>query len=379
MTADPTTGATKMEVQTSNLFPIDYAQGRRNFTFAAHTKRCTLTSWVLPGYRGTQGEELALDSAFFQADTNKGNESPLVIISSGVHGVEGLCGSGCQHALLQDEDLLGKAQAAGVDLLFLHAINPYGFSYLRRGNEDNVDLNRNCIDFSQPPPTNPDYEALDALLVPAHWPPEAENELALAKTEQIMGTPAFRRAVTSGQTSHPKGLFFSGREPSWSNRTVRHILQQHGSGRKRIAWVDIHTGLGPRGHGEKIHAGKPTQEDILLSRKVWGADVVAAWEGQSASAQVKGPVVSCVYEECPEAEIAAIALEFGTVPYHDFMMALRADQWLHRQAAPSAAQTSTIRQTMRGAFYVDGDDWRGMVTAQTRVAVLQACWGIGNL
>jgi hypothetical protein len=368
-----------MEVKTSNLFPVDYAQGRRSFTFAAQETGCTLTSWVLPGYRGTQGEELALDSAFIQADTHKGNASPLVIISSGVHGVEGLCGSGCQQALLQDEDLLGKAQAAGVDLLFLHAINPYGFSYLRRGNEDNVDLNRNCIDFSKPPSPNPDYEALDALLIPAQWPPEKENELALAKTEQTMGTPAFRRAVTSGQASHPYGLFFSGQAPCWSNQTVRQILQQYGSGRKRIAWVDIHTGLGPRGHGEKIHAGRPTREDILLSRKLWGADVVAAWEGQSASAQVKGPVVSCVYEECPAAEVAAIALEFGTVPYHDFMMALRADQWLHRQAAPKDAQASAIKQAMRSAFYVDADDWRGMVAAQTRVAVLQACWGIGNL
>ena len=31
----------------------------------------------------------------------------------------------------------------------LHALNPYGFSHLRRVNEDNADLNRNFVDFSR--------------------------------------------------------------------------------------------------------------------------------------------------------------------------------------------------------------------------------------
>jgi len=31
------------------------------------------------------------------------------------------------------------------------AVNPHGFAWLRRVNEDNVDLNRNFIDFPQPP------------------------------------------------------------------------------------------------------------------------------------------------------------------------------------------------------------------------------------
>ncbi len=36
----------------------------------------------------------------------------------------------------------------------LHALNPYGFSHLRRANEDNADLNRNFVDFAAPLPVN---------------------------------------------------------------------------------------------------------------------------------------------------------------------------------------------------------------------------------
>src|SRR5690606_39367139 len=32
-------------------------------------------------------------------------------------------------------------------VLLIHAINPYGFSHIRRVNEDNIDLNRNFRDF----------------------------------------------------------------------------------------------------------------------------------------------------------------------------------------------------------------------------------------
>lgn len=360
-------------------FPADYAQGRARFLAAARAAGAVLHHHVLPGHRGRQGEELALDAALLPAHPETDGRAPLLIVSSGVHGVEGLCGSGCQQHLLHDAELLAIARARGVDVLMLHAINPHGFSHLRRGNEDNIDLNRNCIDFdASGAPHNPGYGALHPLLVPPSWPPGPEVTHALNDTIQRLGVAAFRRAATSGQATHPDGLFHSGHAPTWSNRTVRALLREHGAQRREIGWVDLHTGLGPRGHGEKIHAGRTEQADLMRGRRLWGADVVAAWEGQSASEQVRGSVVSCIYDECPRADVAAIALEFGTVPYDTFLDALRADQWLHNHPDAPADLAARIRQGMKDAFYVDADDWRGMVAAQARVAVLQACLGLGR-
>ena len=44
----------------------------------------------------------------------------------------------------------------------------------RRVTHENVDLNRNFHDFSQPLPGNAGYDELAHLLVPEHWPPTAE-------------------------------------------------------------------------------------------------------------------------------------------------------------------------------------------------------------
>jgi hypothetical protein len=54
------------------------------------------------------------------------------------------------------------------------------------------------------------------------------------------------------------------------------------------------------------------------------------------------------------------------------LQALRADHWLHRHPEQGAAQADGIRRTLRDAFYCDVPEWKGMVYAQTRMAVLQA-------
>ena len=47
-----------------------------------------------------------------------------------------------------------------LSIVLLHASNPYGFAWGRRVNEDNVDLNRNFVDFDAPLPENPGYNEI---------------------------------------------------------------------------------------------------------------------------------------------------------------------------------------------------------------------------
>jgi hypothetical protein len=78
----------------------------------------------------------------------------LLVLSSACHGVEGFCGSGAQVALLGDASFHAAVRQSGTAVLFVHALNPYGFSWWRRTTHENVDLNRNFHDFSQPLPAN---------------------------------------------------------------------------------------------------------------------------------------------------------------------------------------------------------------------------------
>jgi hypothetical protein len=81
---------------------------------------------------------LFIDTAHFDALEKKKN---LVVFVSGVHGVEGNTGSTLQTRLIKT--FLDKSHLKETGFLFIHAINPWGFSKMRRVTENNVDLNRN--------------------------------------------------------------------------------------------------------------------------------------------------------------------------------------------------------------------------------------------
>jgi hypothetical protein len=192
------------------------------------------------------------------------------------------------------------------------------------------------------------------------------------------GMAGFQAAVTLGQYAVADGFCYGGAGPSWSNRTIRDILRRHGGAAHRLGWIDIHTGLGPFGHGEKIYAGRDTPADLARARAWWGADVFAPFEGRSASADVTGPIVTTAYDECPDAAVAAIGLEFGTLPINEVLQALRADHWLLRHPEAPDAQKRAIRRQVRDTFYCDDDVWKGMVLGQSRTALLQAIQGLAD-
>ncbi|HVC31225.1 MAG TPA: DUF2817 domain-containing protein, partial [Steroidobacteraceae bacterium] len=233
-------------------FSRDYASARRRFQSAAARAGASLTSHVLPGHAGPSGEALAIDVARLG---NPDAQSALLVIS-GTHGIEGYAGSGCQVGLL--EDRFHEALPGSACLLLLHALNPHGFAWLRRVNEDGIDLNRNFIDFSQPLPSSAAYEALHDWLVPADWDGEARRaaDAALMAFGQTHGMPALQTAVSGGQYTRPGGLFYGGTRESWSALTLARILTEVLPGTvRRLGVLDLHTGLGPAGYGEPILDG----------------------------------------------------------------------------------------------------------------------------
>jgi len=359
-------------VLASRHFSGSYAEARQKFLATAALVGAAVDSHVLPGQRGAMEEELAMDVARLGAPDAR----RLLIMTSATHGPEGFCGSGVQIATLHDAGLRQRLDAAGVALLLVHAVNPYGFSHLHRTNEDNIDLNRNFIAFDRPLPVNARYAEVEPLALPDHWPPTPADEAALAGYVQAHGHRAYMATVTTGQYTSPTGLFYGGQGASWSNRTLRGVLRQHAGNATHIGWIDVHTGLGPYGHGEKIYAGRNMADDLARARAWWGADVFAPFAGQSASADVSGPVVSCIHDECPQADVALMGLEFGTLPDDDMILALRADHWLMRHPEAPPAQHIAIRRQMRDAFYCDNGEWKGMILGQARTVLLQTIEGL---
>ena len=188
---------------------------------------------------------------------------------------------------------------------------------------------------------------------PPTWPPPPENEAQIAAYIAARG----ERALAGGRERRPVRI---SRRPVLRRRAAG-VEQPHAARgaargtratRKRLGWIDFHTGLGPRGHGEKIFAGRDDAARSRARARWWGDDVTSFHDGSSTSAPLTGVNVQRRVRRVPGVEYAGIALEYGTLPLPTMLQALRADHWLHkhpeaprRRCAPRSSSRCATRST----------------------------------
>src|SRR5690606_33498179 len=144
-------------------FAPDYAASRQRFIEACTAHGVPLRHFPHP-LKGPSGETLTVDVARFgPADARR-----VLIVSSGTHGIEGFCGAGIQHALITSG--LVNELPPDTAVAFVHGVNPFGFAWMRRTDENNVDLNRNFLDHDAGVyPDDSIYNEVHALLLPEDW------------------------------------------------------------------------------------------------------------------------------------------------------------------------------------------------------------------
>ena len=356
-------------MNSADSFSSDYQAARAKFREAAKAAGADLETLSHPE-PGPDGGDLSTDVALVGP---RGAERVLVMIS-GTHGAEGFCGSGAQVDWLRR----GERLPAGLAVLMIHAINPYGFAWLRRVTENNVDLNRNWIDFEQPLTANPGYDALAAAAVPAEWTQAAQHESArtLAAYAAEHGPMGMQTAISAGQYAHPAGIFYGGMAPTWSRRTQTAIFAEYLAGAAQVAIIDYHTGLGPWGFGEQIVTDRPESPGYERARGWYGAAITCPSSGDSTSADISGDGLAAAPVLLAQAEVTGLALEVGVQSLPQTLAAVRADAWLHAHGDLASPQGHEIKRQVRDAFYGDADDWKGMVAGQSLLAIRQALKGL---
>ena len=218
------------------FFVSDYELARRYFREGAESVKgvkVELTTLVLD-----EENDLTIDVALFRGDDKR-----LLIHSSGVHGAEGYVGSGIQSSILRQLDehvsFISDNGNPRPTVMLIHSVNPFGMKFWRRWNENNVDLNRNCI-FDQYGWTNateiapgiPNPEEFHGVLqrdsniagyddyvapifnlkqAPEWWNVPYYIFKAIWSIARY-GQPKLKRALVGGTYSHPKGLFYGGRQ-----------------------------------------------------------------------------------------------------------------------------------------------------------------------
>ena len=337
-------------------FSASYGEARAKFQAAAQAAGAVQHSYAHP-LKGPDGGDLAMDLAFL----GPADAARVLVTSSATHGVEGFCGSGCQVGFLQSG--LHSELPDDMALLHVHAHNPHGFAHERRVTEDNVDLNRNFVNFEAPLTENSAYDEVHPWLVPSDWDGPARQTADTAIQAYIAehGMFAYQAAVSGGQHGHPDGLFYGGQAPTWSRRIIETLAQQHLSGRSHVALIDFHTGLGPRGFGELISVDVPGGAEHLRAVAWYGDEARTPGSGDSVSAKVNGTIETGYHALLQNTESTTIAIEFGTLPPDQVLGALQADNWLYLHGDLASDEGQAIKRQIRAAFYGEDSEWSTMV------------------
>jgi hypothetical protein len=152
-----------------------------------------------------------------------GRWTQCLIITTGLHGAEGLAGAAAMQRLI--EQWLPGIDPSICGLLLIHAVNPWGMRHFRRVNPHNIDLNRNFLDFSDNLPTNDDYRGLHDFLSPQQpvGPRWGENSALLVSMLKMLieyGFDRVKHATLLGQYQFPRGLFFGGQSLQEESETL---------------------------------------------------------------------------------------------------------------------------------------------------------------
>ena len=298
-----------------------------------------------------------------------GAEQALILIS-GTHGAEGFAGSAIQCTWLAEENIL----PANMAIVLVHGLNAFGFAHLRRVNENNVDLNRNFIDHEAEHPKNDSYAKIGtAMAATALDGPEREfQDRELERLKMEMGQMNVLRAI-GGQYDTPEGMFYGGRIPVWSNNALRKHLPILLPCLRRAAYVDIHTGLGPAGHGSLYCYHRRDTAEFELARLWWGDETSPA----AATTINHGKTGHGAMDALAPAQVICLTLEFGTLPFDEVLTALRDEHalWWH-----SGRQRDTdIQSAFKAAFRLENADWEKRVVARGLEVVSGALAGLASV
>ena len=180
-----------------------------------------------------------------------GEKSKLLILTSGIHGIEGITGSAVQRMFMDRLKETGPYRNTGI--LFVHAMNPYGFKYLRRVTAGNVDLNRNWdTDPSLFSTENNGYHDVYSMLNPggsANSSSLKNKFFLLVAIERLIqeSMQSLRQAILQGQYEFPEGLYFGGKDFEPQVNMVTPVFKTFAGDYETVLNIDLHTGYGKRG------------------------------------------------------------------------------------------------------------------------------------
>jgi hypothetical protein len=338
-------------------FPNRYSEAVERFQQFADASCCTRQTWTLPG-QGPCGETLSIDIARWGQAT----ATRWLILTSGLHGTEAPFGSAVQFRLL--DDLARREPPCDIGVLMLHALNPFGYAWVRRANEDNVDLNRNFLLPGEayqgsPPLYKHVYEAFNPHRRRRFYHSFYAEAWWLIRRH---GMAALQSNLPVGQYEYPEGLFYGGAKPA----QLLELLQEHVPRllprAQAVTHLDFHTGLGRWGDYRLLLDGPYDQVAADWFRTWQPRDKVEAASANKTAYNARGsfgPWMKAVI--FPHADYHYAAAEFGTYRAVRVLRSLVKELQVHYALPPEHRAYQWAKRLVQATFVPPSPAWRRQV------------------
>ena len=319
-------------------------------------------------YAIDESDNLYIDNFYIPALQEQKN---LIVLTTGVHGMEGYIGSVMLDVFF--EEIYTELDKKDTGVLVIANVNPYGMKYMRRYNENNVDLNRNFImdwerfDLS----SNKDYPKVQSFLEPkgkignAFWH-EVGFYLSLAKEAIFTGADVISDALLTGQYESPQGVYYGGTGDEASTKYLKGVFNDCLDGEyENIVHIDIHSGYGPRYNMVIFNSVYETMTEAE-TKKAFNYDYVISHDSESFYATT-GDTTDYFYRlaesKNTDKELFSTCFEFGTIgdEFFDTILSLKytvdenRNHWYHTENSTSA---EVVKENYYELFYPTEKEWR---------------------
>ena len=333
-------------MELAKFFSDNYSMARKRFRNGAKTCGAKLFELQLDA-RSPNGMPLSIDIAVL------GSRNPrrAVLHSSGLHGVEGYAGSAIQCALLERRMM----PPPDGSFILVHALNPYGMAWLRRFNENNVDLNRNFMTHDADRSGASDgYRRLESLLNPK-TPPRQDFFLVQAPYYIARyGRRRLRQAIAEGQYEYPSGLFFGGKTLEQGPALYVAWLKEHLADLEYMFTIDVHTGLGKLGE-ESLFLRSEDSDPKRLSGPL-GRRLIWDHKNSQVGYKIRGHHAAAFEMAKQDLHFDFLTQEFGTYRSVRTLHALREENRWHHFGG--GAVHHPTKRWLKECFAPESDHWR---------------------
>ena len=329
-------------------------------------------------YAIDESDNLYIDNLYIPATKEQKN---LIVLTTGVHGMEGYIGSVMLDVFF--EEIFTELDKKDTGILVIANVNPYGMKYMRRYNENNVDLNRNFImdwerfDLS----SNKDYPKVQSFLEPvgkignAFWH-EVGFYISLAKEAIFTGADVISDALLTGQYESPQGVYYGGTGDEASTKYLKGVFNDCLDGEyENIVHIDIHSGYGPRYNMVIFNSVYETMTEAE-TKKAFGYDYVISHDSESFYATT-GDTTDYFYRlaesKNTDKELFSTCFEFGTIgdEFMDTILSLKYtvdENRNHWYPTGNSTSAEVVKENYYELFYPTEKEWREKTVEDFKIA-----------